>query len=127
MNNKLQILFAFIKYLLFILLPLIFINVYYLYDTYSANKMNDFAYNNILIPTIIHAAIICVFTVLLLETGRRIQHIIICPIIIVMHLILYALFNIYPSYFMYTEVISSLILVAVLIPLDHIHKPKSNL
>lgn len=127
MTNKKCRILEFAKFLLFILLPLIFINVYYLYDTHSKSKMSNFEYNNILFPIIIRAAIICMFTLLLLELRKRIRHMIICPFVIVMHLILCALFSAYPSYFMYTEILSGLLLVAILIPIDHIRKLKSNL
>lgn len=123
-KNKKNIILTFIKYLLFIIIPLIFINVYYLYDTYSINKMNNFEYNNVLYPIIIRAIIICLFTALLLDIGRRIKHIIICPLIIIIHLIICILLNIYPSYFMYVEVLSSLLLVAFLLPIDYIRKHK---
>lgn len=124
MNNKKRNIFTFVKYLLFILIPPVFINVYYLYYTYSDNKMSDFDYNNILLPIIIRAIIICLFTVLLLEIGKRIKHIIICPLVIIIHLTLCAFFNAYPSYFMYVEVLSSLLLVAVFIPIDYIREHK---
>ena len=113
------------KCLIFILLPLVFINVYHLYDTYSNSKMSNFEYDNILFPIIIRAIIVCLFTMLLLELGKRIRHMIICPIVIVMHLIVCALFSVYPSYFMYTEVLSGLLLVVIIIPIDHIRKFKS--
>lgn len=124
MNNKNRNIFTFVKYLLFILIPPVFINVYYLYYTYSDNKMSDFDYNNILLPIIIRAIIICLFTVLLLEIGKRIKHIIICPLVIIIHLTLCVLLNAYPSYFMYVEVLSSLLLVAVFIPIDYIREHK---
>lgn len=126
MKNKKYIISAFIKYLLFIFIPLIFINVYDLYNTYSANKMSNFEYNNVLYPIIIRAIIICLFTLLLLEIGRRIKHVIICPFIIITHLIICVLLNVYPSYFTYIEVLSSLLLVAVLIPIDYIRERKDN-
>lgn len=126
MNIKKHNIFTFIKYVLFILLPPIFINVYYLYYTYSANKMGDFEYNNILFPIIIRAIIICLFTVLLLEIGKSIKHLVICPLVIIIHLTLCGLFNAYPSYFMYVEVLSSLLLVAVLITIDYIRKHKAS-
>lgn len=126
MNKKKYIILTFAKYLLFILLPPIFINVYYLYDTYSTNKLNNFDYNNILFPTIIRAIIICLFIILLLELGKRIKHILICPIVIILHLIFCALFNLYPSYFMYVEVLSGLLLAVALIPIDYIRRHKQN-
>lgn len=126
MKNKKYIISVFVKYLLFILIPLIFVNVYYKYDTYSSNKMNDFEYNNVLYPIIIRAIIICFFTVILLEIGKRIKHIIICPLIIIIHLVLCGFLNAYPSYFMYTEVLSSLLSIAVLLTIDYIRKYKDN-
>lgn len=123
MDKKRNIL-EFAKCLIFILLPLVFINVYHLYGTYSDSKMSNFEYDNILFPIIIRAIIVCLFTMLLLELGKRIRHMIICPIVIVMHLIVCALFSVYPSYFMYTEVLSGMLLVAIIIPIDHIRKLK---
>lgn len=124
MNNKKRSMLEFAKSLIFILLPLVFINVYHLYDTYSNSKMSNFGYNNILFPIIIRAIIVCLFTMLLLELGKRIRHMIICPIVIVIHLIVCVLFSVYPSYFMYTEVLSGLLLVAIIIPIDHIHSKR---
>lgn len=46
MNNKKRSMLEFAKSLIFILLPLVFINVYHLYDTYSNSKMSNFGYNN---------------------------------------------------------------------------------
>lgn len=127
MNSKKRSILEFAKCLIFILLPLVFINMYHLYDTYSNSKMSNFEYNNILFPIIIRAIIVCLFTVLLLELGKKIRHMIICPIVIVMHFIVYALFSVYPSYFMYTEVLSGLLLVAIIITIDYIRKLKTDL
>lgn len=126
MKAKKLFIFTFAKYLLFTLIPVIYISVYCLYDTYSINKMNNAEYQNSYFPIVTRAFIICLFTLLLLEIGKTIKNIVFCSLVIIVHLMLCILFSIYPSYFTYIEVLSSLILVAVFIPVDHILESKES-
>lgn len=112
-----------VKPVLLAIIPVIYFKIYYMTWTYTQNRLNNFEYSNMLVPAFFCALVICFFTVLMLEIGRSYSNSscikrIIAVTVLALHLLIGAFITSTFTYYMYIEVVASLLIVIFAIAVE---------